>query len=273
DTFIDVEDFTADGEIVRIPLDRVKGPIGCAQALYKRSQKLRRAAEAVAPLLEAAEAELVYLQSVEVALEQAGDQDGVMGLRVLEDVRDELIQGKFMKAPLSQRQQGQLTKGGKGKISGKGKKGKKPQKKKQRQQKGGPDKATELTGIRRFGAPSGKVVLVGRNNKGNDHLTHKLASTHDLWFHVRGSPGSHALLRLDAGQDVEDEDIQFVADLAAYYSKLRNTTNAPVDYVSAKEVRRARGGHLGMVTFQPGTEKTTYGRPQDSVAATIERDV
>lgn len=50
-----------------------------------------------------------------------------------------------------------------------------------------------MTGVRSFTAPSGNVVLVGRNNRGNETLTHDMASNHDLWFHVRGIPGSHTV--------------------------------------------------------------------------------
>jgi predicted ribosome quality control (RQC) complex YloA/Tae2 family protein len=50
-----------------------------------------------------------------------------------------------------------------------------------------------VAGVRQFTAPSGKTVLVGRNNRGNETLTHEVASNHDLWFHVRGIPGSHTV--------------------------------------------------------------------------------
>jgi predicted ribosome quality control (RQC) complex YloA/Tae2 family protein len=53
--------------------------------------------------------------------------------------------------------------------------------------------AAEMTGVRSFTAPSGSTVLVGRNNRGNETLTHDMASNHDLWFHVRGIPGSHTV--------------------------------------------------------------------------------
>ena len=32
-------------------------------------------------------------------------------------------------------------------------------------------------------------VLVGRNNRQNDELSHRVANPDDLWMHVRGVPG------------------------------------------------------------------------------------
>ena len=48
-------------------------------------------------------------------------------------------------------------------------------------------------------SPSGFDILVGRNNNQNDHLTFKVATDYDLWFHTQEIPGSHVLLRLPAG--------------------------------------------------------------------------
>ena len=43
-------------------------------------------------------------------------------------------------------------------------------------------------------------VLIGRNNRENDMLSHKVAAKTDLWFHARGFPGSHTILRIPAGR-------------------------------------------------------------------------
>jgi predicted ribosome quality control (RQC) complex YloA/Tae2 family protein len=54
--------------------------------------------------------------------------------------------------------------------------------------------------------------------------THQVAKAHEQWFHVRGVPGAHVLLRCDPGQQVEVEDVQFAADVAVYYSKARTVS-------------------------------------------------
>lgn len=71
---------------------------------------------------------------------------------------------------------------------------------------------------RTSGSPA---VLVGRNNLQNDRITFSLARAHELWFHARGVAGAHVLLRLEPGQDVEDVDLAFAADVAVYFSKAR----------------------------------------------------
>ena len=43
-------------------------------------------------------------------------------------------------------------------------------------------------------------VLIGRSNKENDTLSHKVAAKTDFWFHARGFPGSHTVLRVPSGR-------------------------------------------------------------------------
>lgn len=47
-----------------LPLDPTLAPMEVAEGLFKRARKLRRAVDAVQPLLEAAQQELEYLESV-----------------------------------------------------------------------------------------------------------------------------------------------------------------------------------------------------------------
>jgi predicted ribosome quality control (RQC) complex YloA/Tae2 family protein len=49
----------------------------------------------------------------------------------------------------------------------------------------------------------------------------QVARVHEVWLHARGVPGSHVVLRCEPGQDVDDSDMQFAADVAAYFSKAR----------------------------------------------------
>jgi predicted ribosome quality control (RQC) complex YloA/Tae2 family protein len=68
-------------------------------------------------------------------------------------------------------------------------------------------------------SPGGRDVYVGRNNKGNETVSHTIAGPNDLWFHVTGAPGSHTLMRMQSGEDATGEDLQFAADLACFYSR------------------------------------------------------
>ena len=47
----------------------------------------------------------------------------------------------------------------------------------------------------RFTTHDGLEVLVGRSARQNEVVTFQLAAGGDLWFHARGLPGSHVVLR------------------------------------------------------------------------------
>ena len=40
------------------------------------------------------------------------------------------------------------------------------------------------------------TVLVGRDAKSNDYLSMQMANENDLWFHAKGLPGSHVLIKV-----------------------------------------------------------------------------
>ncbi len=89
-------------------------------------------------------------------------------------------------------------------------------------------------------------VFVGRNAKGNDYVTFKLASKDDLWFHVKGYPGAHVVMRVKG--DVDPSYIEKVAGIALYFSKARHSGKGEVDYTKVRNVRRL-GGVPGRVIY------------------------
>ena len=56
--------------------------------------------------------------------------------------------------------------------------------------------------------PGGWIVLAGKTDQDNDHLSIKMAGPNDYWFHVRGLPGSHVLLQVPAGRGTGQRDHQ-----------------------------------------------------------------
>lgn len=104
----------------------------------------------------------------------------------------------------------------------------------------------------------GLKVLVGRNNKENDYLTLKLASSKDLWFHTKNIPGSHVILFTD-GREPSESSIFETASIAAYHSKGKSSENVPVDYTSVKYVKKPTGAKPGMVIFT--NNRTVYVNP------------
>mgnify|MGYP000202234717 CR=1 FL=1 len=60
----------------------------------------------------------------------------------------------------------------------------------------------------RYELPGGWVVLAGRNDRDNDHLSLKLAKANDYWFHVKGMPGSHVVLKVPAGLEPDNNTLK-----------------------------------------------------------------
>ncbi|GGR00522.1 NFACT RNA binding domain-containing protein [Deinococcus ruber] len=111
----------------------------------------------------------------------------------------------------------------------------------------------------KYTSPGGFEVLVGRNNKENATLTHRVGRSTDHWFHVQGFPGSHVLVR-SGGRDLQLPDILFAAQLAAYHSKARQSGNVAVDYTRIKQVWRPKGASAGQVHY--AGQKTVYVDPE-----------
>lgn len=102
-------------------------------------------------------------------------------------------------------------------------------------------------------------VYVGKNNKQNDYVTFTLGKPQDLWLHVKGSPGSHVILKTTLPQPAR-ADIEAAAQIAAYYSKARQSNKTEVDYTFRKYVKKPSGAKPGFVIY---TEQTTlYVEPK-----------
>jgi predicted ribosome quality control (RQC) complex YloA/Tae2 family protein len=126
------------------------------------------------------------------------------------------------------------------------------------------------TGARRFPAPGGGVILVGRSSRENDRVTFREAGQDDLWFHARGIAGAHVILK--AGGRPDEASIIAAAQIAAYYSEGRAGGQVAVDCVARKHLRKPRGAAPGAVTYTgertllvapriPASDSTAEGRP------------
>ncbi len=98
-----------------------------------------------------------------------------------------------------------------------------------------------------FDLGDGFTLYVGKNAANNDELTMKFAKANDLWFHVRGISGSHAVIRIEKGQKPGKHIIEKAAAITAYYSKMRNAGLTPVAYTEKKYVRKPKGANPGQV--------------------------
>jgi predicted ribosome quality control (RQC) complex YloA/Tae2 family protein len=96
----------------------------------------------------------------------------------------------------------------------------------------------------------GFEILVGRNAKNNDVLTQQYAYKEDLWLHARDATGSHVVVKYRAGKKIPNSVIETAASLAAYFSKRRNETLAPVIVTQKKYVRKPKGLNEGQVVIE-----------------------
>ncbi len=104
----------------------------------------------------------------------------------------------------------------------------------------------------------GYDLYVGKNNIQNDELTFKFASGGDWWFHSKGAPGSHVILK-SKGTEIPDSAYEDAAALAAWYSKNRNADKVEIDYVQRKEVKKPNGAKPGFVVYY--TNYSMVARP------------
>ena len=102
--------------------------------------------------------------------------------------------------------------------------------------------------------PGGWRVLAGRTETANDYLSLRLARPGDLWFHVRGMPGSHVVLRVEPGSTGPDRTTrELAAAIAAYHSKGRGGGIVPVSCTEARHVSKRAGSKPGAVEIRKET--------------------
>ncbi len=112
-------------------------------------------------------------------------------------------------------------------------------------------KKEDLPPFRLFTVEGGFQVWAGKNSENNDLLTLKHARPNDLWFHARGSGGSHVVLRAGTGKgEISRRAIEQAAAIAAYYSKMKSSGIVPVAVTLRKYVRKPRGAPAGTVVIE-----------------------
>ena len=102
------------------------------------------------------------------------------------------------------------------------------------------------------------TIYVGRNNQQNDYLTFKIGRATDIWLHVQKQAGSHVIIKTQGEPDAAT--IRAAAELAAYYSKSKDSSNVPVDYVQRKHVWKPAGAKPGFVLYEG--QSTVYVMPK-----------
>ena len=211
-----------DGSQVEIPLDPKYSPSRNAQNYFKKFGKYKTAIKEKKLQLDETTQEIEYLESVAAYI------DRVKSIEEIDLLKAELIDTGFIR---------------------------RRQTKASRRSSNKKDKPKPHS----YTIDSGKIVMVGRNNKENDWLTFKKASSLDIWFHTKDIHGSHAILFTE-GQNPSEEELFQAAAIAAYHSKAQESENVPVDYTKARYVKKPAGSKPGYVIFTHN--KTLYVNPK-----------
>lgn len=103
----------------------------------------------------------------------------------------------------------------------------------------------------------GYDIYVGKNNYQNDELTFKVATGNDWWFHAKGMPGSHVIVKSN-NEELPDRVFEEAGKLAGYYSKGRDSDKIEIDYLQKKNVKKPNGSAPGFVVYYTNYSLTIH---------------
>lgn len=221
--------YSENNDTIEIQLDPDLTPQENAQKYFKQYNKAKSAYLSTSKQMEENIKEIEYLEGVLQML------DNCNTLQEINEVRQELAE------------EGYLSKRNKNSIN----------------------KKDKPSSPHHFKSSDGFEILVGKNNRQNDLLTMKQASSWDVWLHTRNIPGSHVIIKSNR-QSIPDRTLLEAATIAAYHSKAKNSSNTPVDYTAVKNVKKAPGAKPGMVNYD--NFKTIIVAPDESLINKLRAD-
>ena len=112
--------------------------------------------------------------------------------------------------------------------------------------------------IYEYERPGDWKVLAGKSDADNDFLSLKVAGPKDYWFHVRGMPGSHVILRAKPNEEPDRETLKRAAAVAAFHSKARKGGIVAVSCTRARYVTKPRGANPGSVRIRKESVLKVY---------------
>ena len=212
-------------EEIRIDLDIKKTPVQNSAKYFKKYKKLKTSIPYINKQIREAKNEMKYFEQLLHQIDNASLKD-------IEEIKDELIEKKYLKQKLV--------------------------KSKKRKKKPNFETYYDDDNIE---------ILVGKNNIQNSFITHKLAKHNEVWFHVKGAPGSHVVVRKTF--PLTESTIRTASQLAAHFSKLRQSSSVPVDYVEVRYIKKVPGKMNSFVTYK--NNKTIYIDPSEDFILNLKR--
>jgi predicted ribosome quality control (RQC) complex YloA/Tae2 family protein len=131
--------------------------------------------------------------------------------------------------------------------------------------KGGTKKEKITSKPFHYVSSDGYDIYVGKNNYQNDELTFKFATGNDWWFHAKGIPGSHVVVK-SGNEELPDRTFEEAGRLAAHYSQARGQEKVEIDYLQKKNVKKPNGAKPGFVVYY-----TNYSLVIDSDISNIKQ--
>ena len=224
--FVEVENYYDNNSIIQIPIDNDLTTSQNAEKYYKKYNKLKNTLEIVKIQKKDSEKELDYLGSLIYELDNANDLDSVN--EIYNEISENILFNDTFKSSKNNKK----------------------------------ENISSIENYLRLKIDN-YTVLVGKNNRQNDYLTMKVASDNDYWFHAKEIHGSHVILRCN-GDTPKTETIIKCAQIAAYYSKAKFSSNVPVDYTLRKYVKKPNGASPGYVIYT--NQKTINVEPSSGIS-------
>ena len=219
DDYIKVENYYDSNKLIKIPVDKHLSPSINAKNYYKKYNKLKNALEIVNKQKIETIEELDYIETVIYSL------DNAKNIIDIEEIYSEIKENDLF-----------FSKKNKASQNVKSTKLKNKNKKLDKEYVPIEYKIENYT------------LLIGKNNKQNDYLSTKILKHNDIWFHTKDIHGSHGIL-LTNNENPSIDVIIKCAQIVAYYSKARQSSNVPVDYTLGKYVKKPSNSKPGFVIY------------------------
>lgn len=250
---------------ITIELNPVTDASANAQDYYKRFHKAKRKLEMSEDYIKSDREAISYFRSLKTAISSASCEEDIIAL---EAEITSLAGAAYKETAKKQNTQG----GDPNRMVGMAKSGKRAsramreaaRKAAQKKRKISTQKNEKALSYRKYMTSDGYEILSGRNNIQNDELTFKIASKDDWWFHVKGLPGTHVILKAHKGEEFpSDNAVLEAASLAVFFSKSimveehsegsgsrAGEIRAEVDYCPVSHVKKIPGARPGMVIYE-----------------------
>ncbi len=230
---VSLENYYDNNKLITIPLDKRYSPSHNAKLFFKKYTKLKNALLIVGEQKEETLKDLDYIESVIYELEACSTIEDIS------NVFEEISESSVFKERTEKYKEKKNPKVKKSKLT--------------------KNKYVHFNPIKY--KIEDYTFLVGRNNMENDYLTLKYAKKTDLWFHTKDIHGSHCILVLNGSPLPQDDILLKCAEIAAYHSKAKNSSNVPVDICEVKYVKKPNGAKPGMVIYK--NNKTLHVTPKN----------